>query len=311
MCTLTGGRRCCCARHIPAVAAAATTTSSAAAATASHAIPQSAPNIRTERSTRNTNARVALLLLRTTVITICTAITQRQGSGSIRTNLRIGNRSQAPCQHNLTACTPSAGRTIARKSSDTIAARSAAQTWLRPAFVHIDAAIRTGEAAGAYATKPTGTRFTGAAIVARLTVALIDGLRTKRSRPAGRTAAHRRCGGAVVLIGWGNGGSSTSTTAGNCCRRGWIIFADGQTSAAVVALSGQALCDGDRAGFAWDKKRREKQIEVRIMCVNMVYQVHKFRISLFRRRLCQTKSACLVADRQMIFLFNQENQEKR
>jgi len=62
---------------------------------------------------------------------------------------------------------------------------------LRRALIHIDAAVRTGESLGADAAEPARSRLAGAAIVARLSAALVNGLVAEKTRPTGCTAAMR------------------------------------------------------------------------------------------------------------------------
>lgn len=61
----------------------------------------------------------------------------------------------------------------AGESTDAVDTFGPAKTWLRRAFVHIDATVRAGETLSTNASKPAGTRFACAAIVARLILALV------------------------------------------------------------------------------------------------------------------------------------------
>lgn len=80
-------------------------------------------------------------------------------------------------------------RADAAIATDAVDAGGSALAGLGRALVHIDAAVWAGESLGAHAAKPARTRLTGAAVVARLPAALVDGLGAEETRPARGTAA--------------------------------------------------------------------------------------------------------------------------
>lgn len=92
---------------------------------------------------------------------------------------------------NFAARTPPIFRTNALIFSNAINACATTKARLRRTFVYINAAVRASEALSASTSKPSITRFAGAAIKARLSLALINGFGTKcTAKPIG-TYTHR------------------------------------------------------------------------------------------------------------------------
>lgn len=97
----------------------------------------------------------------------------------------------------LTNFTPNASPSDgaeARETSDPVLARGSTETWLRRALVHVDSAVRTGEAPRTKTAEPPGTGLARPSVVTRLILALIYGFVAERAAPSESTPALRYAG---------------------------------------------------------------------------------------------------------------------